>query len=72
MISFVFMILMIMIFGKLFIFGIKAAWGITRILFTIVLLPAFLICLVLGGLMSLAFPILIIVGIVALFCKIAG
>ena len=72
MLSFIFMILMIMVFGKLFIFGVKAAWGVTRILFTIVLLPAFLICLVLGGLMSLAFPILIIVGFVALFCKIAG
>ena len=47
-------------------FGIKAAWGISKCLLTIVLLPVILIGLVVGGLIYLAFPILIVVGIVGL------
>ena len=57
---------MIWIFGKLFIFGVKAAWGISKLLLTGVFLPLILIGMVIGGLMSIAFPILIVVGIVAL------
>ena len=57
---------MIWIFGKLFIFGVKAAWGISKLLLTVVFLPLILFGMVIGGLMSIAFPILIIVGIVAL------
>lgn len=57
---------MIWIFGKLFIFGVKAAWGISKLLLTVVFLPLILIGMVIGGLMSIAFPILIVVGIVAL------
>ena len=63
MLSLLFTICMIWIFGKLFIFGVKAAWGISKLLLTVVFL---LIGMVIGGLMSIAFPILIIVGIVAL------
>ena len=57
---------MIWIFGKLFIFGVKAAWGISKLLLTVVFLPLILFGMVIGGLMSIAFPILIIVGIVVL------
>ena len=57
---------MIWIFGKLLIFGVKAAWGISKLLLTVVFLPLILIGMVIGGLMSIAFPILIVVGIVAL------
>ncbi len=67
MLSLLFGICMILVFGKLLIFGIKAAWGISKLILTIVLLPISLILLVVGGLMSLAFPILIIVGIISLF-----
>ena len=66
MLSLLFTICMIWIFGKLFIFGFIAAWGISKLLFTVVFLPLFLIGMVIGGLMSIAFPILIVVGIVAL------
>lgn len=66
MLSLLFTICMIWIFGKLFIFGVKTAWGISKLLLTVVFLPLILIGMVIGGLMSLAFPILIIVGIVAL------
>ena len=57
---------MIWIFGKLLFFGIKAAWGISKLLVTVVLLPLLLIGMVIAGLIYIAFPILIVVGIVAL------
>ncbi len=67
MLSFVFTILMFIVFGKLLIFAIKAAWGISRIVVSLVLLPLFLVGLVLKGLITLALPILIVVGLVVLF-----
>lgn len=66
MLSLLFTICMIWVFGKLLFFGIKAAWGISKFLVTIVLLPLILIGLVVGGLIYIAFPILIIVGIAVL------
>ena len=67
MLSFVFTILMFIVFGKLLIFAIKAAWGISRIVVSLVLLPLFLVGLVLKGLIALAFPLLIVIGLVVLF-----
>lgn len=61
-----FMILLVMVFGKLVKISFKAAWGLSKILLTLVLLPIVLIALVIGGFLSLAFPILIAVGIVTL------
>ena len=58
---------MIMVFVKLIGFAIRAAWGISKVIVTLVFLPLILIGLVLGGLIYLAFPILIVVGLVALF-----
>lgn len=66
MLSLLFAICMIWLFGKLLLFGIKAAWGISKFIVTIVLLPLVLIGMVVGGLMYIAFPILIVVGIIAL------
>lgn len=66
MLSLLFTICMIWIFGKLLLFGIKAAWGISKFLLTIVLLPLILIGMVIGGLIYIAFPILIVVAIVSL------
>ncbi|MBQ5674658.1 MAG: hypothetical protein IIV45_06180 [Lachnospiraceae bacterium] len=67
MLNLLFAILMIMVFGKLIGFAIRAAWGISKVLVTLVFLPLILIGLVLGGLIYLALPILIVVGLVALF-----
>ena len=66
MLTFIFMILMLMIFGKILLFSIRAAWGLTKILFSVVLLPMILIGLVFTGLLTVAFPILIFVGIISL------
>ena len=66
MLSFLFTILMIVVFGKLIGFAIRATWGISKVIVTLVLLPMILIVLVLGGLLSIAFTILVIVGLIAL------
>ena len=58
---------MIMVFVKLIGFAIRAAWGISKVIVTLVFFPLILIGLVLGGLIYLALPILIVVGLVALF-----
>lgn len=67
MLTLLFFILLLSIFGKILTFAIKATWGISKIVFSVVLLPLFLIGLVLKGLMSIALPVLIVVGIVSLF-----
>ena len=66
MITLIYIILMIMVFGKLLIWSIKAAWGITKILFTVVFLPIVLIALALSGAIYIAIVLLIIGGIVTL------
>ncbi|MDY5986753.1 MAG: hypothetical protein SPJ81_07330 [Lachnoclostridium sp.] len=66
MLTLIFTILMLLIFGKLIGFAVKAAWGISKIICTVVLLPLFLIGLVFAGLIGIAFPILLVVGIVSL------
>ena len=66
MLELLFTILMFVVFGKILIFAFRATWGISKILFSVVLLPLFLIVLVFSGLIALALPILIVVGIVSL------
>lgn len=63
--SLVFIILMIVVFGKILGLAIKAAWGISRIIVTLVMMPMILIGLVLSGLLTLALPLLIVIGFVA-------
>lgn len=66
MLTIVFWVLMLMTFGKILKFAIKAAWGITKILVSLVFLPIALIFLVLQGLLLLALPILLVVGVISL------
>lgn len=65
MLAFIFFIFMMIIFGRILRFAIKAAWGISKIVCSIVLLPLFLICLLVKGLVGIAFPLLIIIGIIS-------
>lgn len=67
MFYFLFMILMIFIFGKLFFFGLKAAWGLSKFVLTIILLPITLMVMVSAGLIYFAFILLIIIGIISFF-----
>ena len=54
------------VFGNLFCFGLKAAWGISKFVLNIVFLPLILIVMVAGGLLSVAFPLLLIIGVIGL------
>lgn len=67
MFYFLFMILMFYIFGKLFFFGLKAAWGLLKFVLTIILLPITLMVMVSCGLLYFAFVLLIVVGIISFF-----
>lgn len=66
MLTLIFAILMFVVFGKLVLLAIKATWGITKVLFSLVFLPIILVLLVVGGLIYIALPVLAIIGIVAL------
>ena len=67
MLSLIFWIMMLLIFGNVLMFAIKAAWGISKVICTVVLLPLVLVVMVLAGLIKLAFPILAVIGFISLF-----
>lgn len=69
MLTLLFMICMLGVFGKLLVFGLRAAWGVSKLLLTVVFFPVILIGMVFVGLIHLAFPILLIVGIIALLSR---
>lgn len=66
MLTIIFLVMFFAIFGGIIKFAFKAAWGIMKILVFLVLLPVILIGLLIGGLVTLALPILVIVGVVFL------
>lgn len=66
MFTLLFILFMFMVFGKLFMFAVKASWGIVKIIFTILLLPLLLLILVFAGMFYIALPVLVIVGVISL------
>lgn len=66
MLSLLFAVCMIWFIGKLFVFGMKASWGIIKLLGTVVFFPVILIGMVVGGLIYIALPLLIIGGVIVL------
>ena len=66
MLSVLFVICLIWFIGKFFIFGLKASWGIMKLLCTVVFFPVILIGMVVGGMLYIAFPVLILGAIIAL------
>ena len=69
MLTLLFIICMFGVFGKLFWFGVKAAWGISKFVLTIVFLPLILLVMVAGGLISIALPVLLVIGVVGLIAS---
>lgn len=69
MLTLLFLICMLAVFGKLFVFGMRVSWGIVKMFFTIIFLPFTLLAMVFGGLLSIAFPVLILVGIGSLLLR---
>ena len=67
MLTILFLIFLFGIFGKLFFFGIRAAWGISKFVLMVVFFPVILLGMLVVGLVKLAFPLLIIFGVNAMF-----
>lgn len=65
MITLFFFILMFTVFGKLALLAIRAAWGISKVLFCLVFAPLFLIILLISGLVYIALPLLLIGALVS-------
>ena len=61
-----FIFLMFGVFGKLIGLAFRATWGITKSFFRLIFLPVVLIGLVLAGLMYIALPLLVVIGIAVL------
>ena len=70
MLTIMFLICMVVVFVKLFLFGLKAAWSIMSFVLTIVFLPVILLGMLAGGLLYIAFPVLIVIGIISFLLKV--
>ena len=67
MLTILFLIFLFGIFGKLFFFGIRAAWGISKFVLMVVFFPVILLGMLVVVLVKLAFPLLLIFGVIAMF-----
>ena len=67
--SLLFTIFFFMIFGKMIGFAFRATWGIFKVLMYLVFLPLILVAMAFGGLVYIALPILLVVGLASLFVK---
>lgn len=72
MITLFLVVMMFVIFFKILGFAIKAAWGIGKIIFSIIILPIILIGLIFAGLIYLIVPIFVIAGIVMICNELFG
>lgn len=66
MLTLMFAIMMIGVFGRLAGFAVRMSWGLARILLTLVFLPGIIIAGLALGLIRLAFPVLAVIGLVTL------
>lgn len=71
MLTIIFVVALVWVAWKMLVWGIKAAWGIAKILCTVLLLSLFLFGLVCVRLIYLAIPILIIAEVCALIGELA-
>lgn len=69
MLTIIFVCLLLSVVFKLFFFGLKAAWSITKLLVSLLLLPAVVIVLFVIGLTYVAIPVLVVVGLVTILKK---
>lgn len=60
-----FIIGILLLMGKLGWIAVKAAWGILKVILSVLLLPAILVVLFVVGLVKLAMPLLVIALLVA-------
>lgn len=70
MLSLLFIIFFFLIFGKMIGFAFRASWSIMKIMFTLVFLPLILVGLLVGGLVYIALPVLLVVGLISLLTRV--
>jgi len=61
----IFAILMFVVFGKLLVLAIGLGWGLLKVILTVVFLPLILLGAAAIGLLKLALPVLIIIGVLS-------
>lgn len=66
MITLLFCMLMFVIFGKLAMIAIRAAWGITKVIIYLILAPLVLIIFLFSGFIYVAFILLMVGGVVGI------
>ena len=66
MLSLLFIIFFFGIFGKMIGYAFRASWSIIKVLFTMVFLPLILVGLLIKGLVYVALPVLLVVGLCSL------
>ena len=69
MLSLLFIIFFFWFFGKAFGFAFRAGWSIMRFMFSLVFLPLILVGLFVGGLVYIALPILLVVGLIVILAR---
>ena len=55
--------------GNILRFGLKAAWGISKLLLTGLILPVILLAFIISGLLTIAVPVLIVLGVAGLVLR---
>ena len=64
-----FIALLLWFIGSVLRLAIRATWGITKIVFSLVVLPVVAIVAAFAGLMTIALPVLLVVGIITLIAN---
>jgi hypothetical protein len=71
LLTILFLALLFGFIGKFLGFAFKFSWGLIKVIFGAVVFPIVLISLVFSGLIAIAFPLLIIAGVIALIASVA-
>ena len=72
MLTLIFAIMMIGVFGRLIGFAIRLSWGFFKILLALIFLPGIIIAVYASGLLYLALPVLAVVGLFSLIVSPRG
>lgn len=67
MLTAVFALLMLVVFGKLAWLALRMTWGLTKVLLGVVVLPLVLVALFVSGLVAIAIPGVLLMGLGVFF-----
>ena len=63
------LIFFMMVFGRLLGFAFRVGWGLLKISAYLIFLPAIVLMLIFGGIVYVALPILLVVGLIGMTLK---